>query len=78
MVSFNLIDDETNSTSCLLKILTNIRRKTVNLPTLEDMCISERTECIYAQIIAEEDMGEDYGKKIIIQEGVQFSGNNIF
>ena len=50
----------------------------MNLPTLEDMCISEHTENIYAKIIAEEDMGEDYGKKVIIREGIQFSGNNIF
>jgi len=50
----------------------------MNLPTLEDMCISEHTENIYAQIIAEEDIGDDYGKKIIIQERIQFSRNNIF
>ena len=50
----------------------------MNLPTLEDMCISEHIENTYAQIIAEEDIGEDYGKKVIVQEGIQFSGNNIF
>ena len=49
----------------------------MNLPTLEDMCISEHTENIYAKIIAEEDMGEDYGKKVIIQEGIQFSRQHI-
>ncbi len=50
----------------------------MNLPTLENMCISEHIENTYAQIIAEEDMGEDYGKEAIIREGIQFSGNNIF
>ena len=49
----------------------------MNLPTLESMCISERLENVYAQIIAEEDMGEDYGKEIIIQEGIQFSRQHI-
>ena len=32
----------------------------MNLPTLENMHVSERTENIYAQIIAEEDIGESY------------------
>ena len=50
----------------------------MNLPTIEDMCVSEHLENVYAQIIAEEDIGEDYGKKIIIQEGIQFPGNDIF
>ena len=59
------------------KILTNIRRKTVNLPTLESLHISERVENVYAQIIAEEDIGEDYGKKAIIQERISISGNSI-
>jgi hypothetical protein len=49
----------------------------VNLPTLEDMCISEHLENVYAQIIAEEDIGEDYGKKVIVQEGIQFSRQHI-
>ena len=40
----------------------------MNLPTLENMYISEHIENIYAQIIAEEDIGEDYGTKAIIQE----------
>ena len=40
----------------------------MNLPTLENMYISEHAESIYAQIIAEEDIGESYGKKAIIQE----------
>jgi len=40
----------------------------VNLPTLEDLHISEHAENAYAQIIAEEDIGEDYGTKAIIQE----------
>jgi hypothetical protein len=40
----------------------------MNLPTLEDMYISEHTENIYAQIIAKEDMEKNYGKKIILSE----------
>ena len=64
--------------SCLLKNFNQHRRKTVNLPTLESMCISEHTENIYAQIIAEEDMGESYGKEIIIQERLPLSGQRIF
>ena len=55
-------------------LITNIRRKTVNLPTLENMHVSERVEGMYAQIIAEEDIGEDYGKKAIISEGIHKSG----
>jgi len=50
--------------------LTNIRRETMDLPTLEDMHISEHAENVYAQIIAEEDIGEDYGTKAIIQERI--------
>ena len=42
----------------------------MDLPTLEDMCISEHMESVYAKIIAEEDMGESYGTKIIIQERI--------
>ena len=49
----------------------------MNLPTLESLHISERAENIYAQIIAEEDIGEDYGKKVIVQEGLQFSRQHI-
>ena len=36
--------------------------------TLESLCISEYIENIYAQIIAEEDMEEDYGKEAILSE----------
>ena len=50
----------------------------MNLPTLESLYISEHIENMYAQIIAEEDIGEDYGKKAIIQEGFSVSRNNIF
>jgi len=71
MASETLSEDPTNY---LLKILTNIRRKTVNLPTLENMHVSERVENIYAQIIAEEDIGENYGKKAIISERIHKSG----
>ena len=48
------------------------------VPTLENMYISEHVENTYAQIIAEEDIGEDYGKKTIVQEGLPISRNNIF
>ena len=67
-----------NPHSYLLKNLTNIRRKTVNLPTLECMHVSERMENMYAQIIAEEDIGENYGEKAIIQERLSISGQHIF
>ena len=50
----------------------------MNLPTLESLYVSERTENVYAQIIAEEDIGEDYGKKAIIQERLQVSRQHIF
>ena len=49
----------------------------MNLPTLENMHVSERTENMYAQIIAEEDIGEDYGKKAIIRERISISGQHI-
>jgi len=50
----------------------------VNLPTLENMHVSERIENVYAQIIAEEDIGESYGTKAIIQERLSISRDNIF
>ena len=59
-------------------LITNIRRKTVNLPTLENMHVSVKLENVYAQIIAEEDIGEDYGAKAIIQERLHISGQHIF
>ena len=46
--------------------------------SLESLCVSEHTENIYAQIIAEEDIGESYGKKVIIQERVSVSRQHIF
>ena len=49
----------------------------MNLPTLESLHITERVENVYAQIIAEEDIGEDYGKKAIIQERISISGQHI-
>ena len=49
----------------------------MNLPTLENMHISERVENVYAQIIAEEDIGEDYGTKAIISERLQIPGQHI-
>ena len=61
--------------SCLLKNFNQHRRKTMDHQhiSLESLCVSEHTENIYAQIIAEEDMGESYGKKVIIQERVSIS-----
>ena len=49
----------------------------MNLPTLENMHVSERVESMYAQIIAEEDIGEDYGKNAIIQERLHISRQHI-
>ena len=49
----------------------------MNLPTLESMHVSEKVEDIYAQIIAEEDIGEDYGTKAIISERIHKSGQHI-
>ena len=49
----------------------------MNLPTLEYMHIPQRLENMYAQIIAEEDIGEDYGTKAIIQERLSISGQHI-
>ena len=49
----------------------------MNLPTLENLYISEHVENIYAQIIAEEDIGEDYGEKAIIQERLSISRQHI-
>ena len=50
----------------------------MNLPTLESMHVSEKLENVYAQIIAEEDIGEDYGKKAIISERIHISRQHIF
>ena len=47
------------------------------LPTLENMYVSERIENTYAQIIAEEDIGEDYGKEAIISERLSVSRQHI-
>ena len=49
----------------------------MNLPTLENLHISERVENVYAQIIAEEDIGEDYGKKAIMSERLSVSRQHI-
>ena len=61
----------------LLKNLTNIRRKTVNLPTLESMHVSEKLENVYAQIIAEEDIKESYGQEAIVQKRLYISRQHI-
>ena len=50
----------------------------MSLPTLEDMHISEHVENTYAQIIAEEDIGESYGTKAIIQERIHTPRQHIF
>ena len=50
----------------------------MNLPTLGNMHISEHAENVYAQIIAEEDIGEDYGTKAIIQERIHIPRQRIF
>ena len=39
----------------------------MNTPTLESLYVSEHTENVYAQIIAEEDIKEDYGMETILQ-----------
>ena len=48
----------------------------MNLPTLENMHIPQKLENIYAQIIAEEDIGANYGTKAIIQERLYISGQH--
>ena len=48
------------------------------LPTLETMYVSERTENIYAQIIAEEDIRRSYGKETILQERSYIPRQHIF
>ena len=50
----------------------------MNLPTLENMHISEHAENVYAQIIAEEDIGESYGKNAIIRERIYIPRQHIF
>ena len=50
----------------------------MNLPTLENMHVSERLENVYAQIIAEEDIGESYGTEAIVQERLYISRQHIF
>ena len=49
----------------------------MNLPTLENMHISEHVENIYAQIIAEEDIGESYGENAIIRERLSIPRQHI-
>ena len=50
----------------------------MNLPTLENMHVSERTENIYAQIIAEEDIRRSYGEEIILPQRTSFIRENTF
>ena len=49
----------------------------MNAPTLESLYVSERTENVYAQIIAEEDIEETYGKETILQKRLQFPRQHI-
>ena len=49
----------------------------MNLPTLESLHITKHAENMYAQIIAEEDIGEDYGTEAIIQEGLSIPWKHI-
>ena len=51
---------------------------TVQHILLENLFVSVRTEEVYAQIIAEEDMEEDYGTKVIVQEGIHTPRQRIF
>ena len=43
---------------------------------LSDIGVSEKTERIYAQIIAEEDIKESYGQETIIQKRLHISGQH--
>jgi len=43
---------------------------------LSDIGISEKIECIYAQIIAEEDIRESYGQETIVQKRLHISGQH--
>ena len=45
--------------------------------SLESLCVSEHTENIYDQIIAEEDIRRDYGTKIVLSERLSVSGQRI-
>jgi len=45
---------------------------------LSDIGVSEKTERIYAQIIAEEDIKESYGQETIIQKRLHISGQYTF
>ena len=49
----------------------------MNTPMLESLYVSEHTENVYAQIIAEEDIKENYGKEAIIQERIYPSRKHI-
>ena len=49
----------------------------MNAPTLESLCVSEHTENMYAQIIAEEDIKESYGTETIIRETIYPSRQHI-
>ena len=44
---------------------------------LSDIGISKKIECIYAQIIAEEDIKESYGQENIVSERVHISRQHI-
>lgn len=50
----------------------------MNLPTLENMYVSEKAEVSYAKFIAKEDMEANYGEKTILQEEFSFPWQYIF
>ena len=46
--------------------------------SLESLCVSEHTERIYAQTIAQEDMEDSYGKEAILSQGIYTPWQHIF
>ena len=46
--------------------------------SLESLYVSERIERIYAQIIAQEDMEDSYGKEAILLQGIYPTWQHIF
>ena len=46
--------------------------------SLESLFVSERTEEVYAKLIAEEDMEDSYGKEIILPERKPIPREDIF
>ena len=46
--------------------------------SLESLFISEKTEEVYAKLIAEEDMEDSYGEKTILSERTSFIREDTF